>query len=619
MITLIKHWRIDPNKLTVTNVHTYESVHLEPKTMAVLMLLIERKQQVVSREDFMQQVWGGTFTVEESLTGCISQLRKIFGDNPRSAEYIKTIHKKGYQLLIEPLAEKTDKPDNEPSRSVSKKSGIVSKLSFVFAAFLLSLLSVSVYESVQNRSVNTGQEMLFPSNQLSKEDTAFVESQFFSSNGVAPSFTMSNERFSETYEVVTSLIGKTNAADNRVEIEIRDSENNPVWGVQRDFGSDEQRIAAANDLLLALGRLQNTQQTPELALLPSHLQANYKQALYLLDKRGKENVQKAIQLLDNILEERADFVMALVQKAIASRFLGFYETDSEQRRKSILGYELLLRQAQSIAPEHPVVKGITVSFDHQAQNWLEIEQAMKGAVQYAPGCTICVRNLAQHYLNLGYYQQAAETIEANLDYFPLSVFMHSFLGIIYGKQGDIDKTRNQADIIDALGANKGFDAMSIRLQVSMMEGDLETYFQLADTMLETHPTFLKRLEVTKALLASNLERAREIIATSPALGFNMALSAGMLDEIIARVQKNVGSGQLRDLSFCHGWLLPDTDFSKSYSKYSLELKNSPEIKAVFEDLGLFRIWEQNQKWPDYCHMDKYRSHRPSFCASRVQS
>ncbi len=74
-------------------------VRLEPKVMHVLECLAAAPGRTVTKEEFMEQVWAGTVVSDDVLARCISELRKVFGDNPRRPTYIETIRKSGYRLL----------------------------------------------------------------------------------------------------------------------------------------------------------------------------------------------------------------------------------------------------------------------------------------------------------------------------------------------------------------------------------------------------------------------------------------------------------------------------------------------------------------------------------------
>jgi DNA-binding winged helix-turn-helix (wHTH) protein len=41
----------------------------------------------------------GTFVTDDVLTRCISELRRVFEDNPKKSRFIQTIPKRGYRLI----------------------------------------------------------------------------------------------------------------------------------------------------------------------------------------------------------------------------------------------------------------------------------------------------------------------------------------------------------------------------------------------------------------------------------------------------------------------------------------------------------------------------------------
>lgn len=75
------------------------SNHLKPKAMEVLLCLTQQQGDVVSRADIVRQVWGDTTVGDEVLTGCISELRHQLDDISINPNFIRTVPKRGYQLL----------------------------------------------------------------------------------------------------------------------------------------------------------------------------------------------------------------------------------------------------------------------------------------------------------------------------------------------------------------------------------------------------------------------------------------------------------------------------------------------------------------------------------------
>ena len=76
-----------------------KTVKLEPKAMSVLMILVERAGQVVSRDSLLSAVWPGVIVGDDSLTQVVIKLRKALGDDAGKPAYIQTISKRGYRLI----------------------------------------------------------------------------------------------------------------------------------------------------------------------------------------------------------------------------------------------------------------------------------------------------------------------------------------------------------------------------------------------------------------------------------------------------------------------------------------------------------------------------------------
>src|SRR5579864_1131621 len=104
-------WLVAPKLNSLSN--NGKTIRLEPKVMQVLVCLAEAGD-VVPKEKLMGTVWAGTFVTDDVLTRSISELRKVFEDDPKHPQYIQTIPKGGYRLLVQ--AEEVVAKD-EPSSS----------------------------------------------------------------------------------------------------------------------------------------------------------------------------------------------------------------------------------------------------------------------------------------------------------------------------------------------------------------------------------------------------------------------------------------------------------------------------------------------------------------------
>jgi DNA-binding winged helix-turn-helix (wHTH) protein len=604
----ISHWQINPDDRSVKNTQSGKTHKIDPKTMAVLLLLIEQAGKVVSRDEFMQSVWSTSVTVEESLTRCISELRKVFDDHPKNPKFIKTIHGKGYQLLVEVTS--TDAQVSKPRTFNSDKK----QHAYIIYACLIALaLSAAwVYSTWTPIQTEAAPQVPIASND-SSADKQKLKDQLLSVTNFPSRLYIDENNKNSRLEIYIDRVNESTADDEIVNIQIKNDDGLLVWQGLRRFDTQAQKVITAEDLGDILTKINAAKPAPEIEKLSKDLQTQYNHALYLIDRRGEDNLNKAIEILETIVSQRSDFVMAFIQQAVAVRSLSLYETEVEKRNSFLIKYELLLKQANARAPEHPVAKAISYKFDVADANFVEYEQLLKSSVEYAPACVVCVRELAEFYMHLGYFDQASKLLEKHLEYFPLSVLMHSYLAIIYSHQGNVELVEYQAEIIEALGENRGFDAASIKVQVAMMKGDLPEYLALREELLQQHPVYLQHSQVIDALIANNIEEARALIKAMPFLDFNLALSAGLFEELLARINNNLNNGLIRDFKFIHGYLHSDSFLMREYTRNTLEFKNSEEVIALFKDVGLMSYWQENDKWPDYCRFIEYQNHQPSYC------
>ena len=93
----VGEFQIEPQLNTI--IVDDKSTRVEPKVMQVLVCLIDRAGEVVSKEHLFRAVWGDTFVTDDVLTRSVSELRKAFGDDSKDPRYIQTISRKGYRLI----------------------------------------------------------------------------------------------------------------------------------------------------------------------------------------------------------------------------------------------------------------------------------------------------------------------------------------------------------------------------------------------------------------------------------------------------------------------------------------------------------------------------------------
>lgn len=76
-----------------------ELVYLTPRTADLLNALLERRGQIVERNELVELVWKDAIVEEGNLSYTVSRLRKIVGTNGAGEPFIQTIPRRGYRFV----------------------------------------------------------------------------------------------------------------------------------------------------------------------------------------------------------------------------------------------------------------------------------------------------------------------------------------------------------------------------------------------------------------------------------------------------------------------------------------------------------------------------------------
>jgi len=112
----VEDWTVIPKSGLL--IRDSEEVKLEPKVMEVLVYLAQNQGEVVSRETLEAKIWTGMVVGYDAVSGSIIKLRKALGDDSRNPRYIKTVSKRGYQLIARVSSEPTE---SQPSSTASSE------------------------------------------------------------------------------------------------------------------------------------------------------------------------------------------------------------------------------------------------------------------------------------------------------------------------------------------------------------------------------------------------------------------------------------------------------------------------------------------------------------------
>lgn len=118
---------------------------LEPKPMQLLLLLLERTPNTVTREEIFTAVWPGLVVADNAIHQAIATLRRALDDSARSPNYISTEARRGYRWIgsqaepvLETASSSSTSVDNRPLAWVKANT---LKIGIRLGALLLILLA----------------------------------------------------------------------------------------------------------------------------------------------------------------------------------------------------------------------------------------------------------------------------------------------------------------------------------------------------------------------------------------------------------------------------------------------------------------------------------------------
>ncbi len=97
-----QNYRFDDVKVDISRgclLRAGEERHLRQKAFQVLVYMLEHRERLVSKDELFQNVWSGTAVTDDVLVQCVTEIRRIIGDDPHRPRYIKTVPKAGYRFI----------------------------------------------------------------------------------------------------------------------------------------------------------------------------------------------------------------------------------------------------------------------------------------------------------------------------------------------------------------------------------------------------------------------------------------------------------------------------------------------------------------------------------------
>jgi len=121
-----------------------DTLRLERIPMEVLFLLVERRGQLVTREEIIEKLWGKNvfLDTDSAINTAIRKIRQVLKDDPEQPRFIQTVTGRGYRFIGQ-ISEAVVPPAQAPAQEQPAPTGIGKRWKLIVPA-TVAVLALSV-------------------------------------------------------------------------------------------------------------------------------------------------------------------------------------------------------------------------------------------------------------------------------------------------------------------------------------------------------------------------------------------------------------------------------------------------------------------------------------------
>lgn len=460
-----------PTNLLVKN---GKQVKLEPKIMSLLCILAENAGEVISKEMLIEKNWKDVFVTEQVLKVAVSELRKSLDDDAKNPKFIKTIPKKGYQLIadVKPFEE------NRQQAEIIEKPG---SRKFIWTFGILGLIVLGVlawkFLSPNQTTVKTNSIAVLPLRDISENPaeeffadglTEAIITNLAKGNlkVISPRSVLAYKNsakkpseIAEELNVETLLEGtilrsgekvrlNANLIDGKTEkliwAETYEQNLSDVLELQAKLSTD---ISRQISLKLTPQTTKNTQVNPEAF-------DNYLKGRFFWNKRKPDTMQKSLAYFQKAIELEPD--NALYHSGIADSYilLAFYSPNGSKElyEKAKAAASRALEIDPNLAEAHTSLGGVLHKYE---LDWQGAEREFQKAIELNPNYPTAHQWYAIFLMSKGEHEKALPEIKKSLELDPLSLIIRTDKGWLLYVAGRYDEAIEQLKAVNELDQTHG--------------------------------------------------------------------------------------------------------------------------------------------------------------------
>jgi DNA-binding winged helix-turn-helix (wHTH) protein/tetratricopeptide (TPR) repeat protein len=414
-----------------------QAVPLKPKILDLLRYLIERRGQLVVKEELMKEIWPDAIVEENNITVSMSVLRKTLGDDGERRQLIETVPRRGYRFVAE-VKESSPAIATEEARQNRSQTPVQEEQIDSLAVIPKSdgndpnveYLSEGITESIINTLSRIRRLRVLACSTVFRFKGKDVDPQ-----AVGLQLNVKGVMMIRVMRLGEKLI-------IRGEL-VKVSDGSQVWGEQynrspADILAIQEEIAKAisENLKFSL----TSQDEMRLTKKPTeNIEAFnlYLRGRYFWNKYNKEWVLKAIEAFQQAIAIDANYALAYC--GLADAYFRLSNVHFQPREVLPKAREAALRAVEideNLAEAHASLALISVYYDH---DWVRAEREFKKALELAPDLILAHQRYGSYLTFMGRFEEAIRHYETALELDPFSLQINMNLASAYYLRGEYDR------------------------------------------------------------------------------------------------------------------------------------------------------------------------------------
>ena len=383
-----------------------EVVPLTPKVFDVLLVLLENRGHLLTKDEVIKLVWPNTAVEEGSIARNISTLRTALGERPREHQYIETVPWRGYRFVAD-VTEVRDDFVRPPINAIA-----VLPFVNVIQDPDLEYLADGITESLIN---NLSQ--LVELKVMSRNSTFRYKDRETDASVVA-----------RDLHVQAVVLGRVSKHENMLSIgvELVDArDDSHIWGGQytrqaADILTMPEKIAheITGKLHVKLTRYQQ-QQLPRRQTNNAEAYHCYLKGRYYFNKLTPDGVQRGIEHFKQAIEKDPNYGLAYVGLGDCYNYWARPSEAKEAMRRA-------LEVDDTLGEAHASLGFFKFIYDWDFRG---AENELRQALKLTPSYPEAHHWSAVYFANMGRHEEAALEAKLSVELDPLSLLMNMTPGL----------------------------------------------------------------------------------------------------------------------------------------------------------------------------------------------